>query len=40
LVIPKEELAIIVDYIYDHDLSSEEWKDGWKQFKKQQNPPL
>jgi hypothetical protein len=40
LVIPKEELAIIVDYIYDHDLSSEEWKDGWRQFKKQQNPPL
>jgi hypothetical protein len=34
LVIPKEELAIIVDYIYDHDLSSEEWISEWREFKK------
>jgi hypothetical protein len=39
LVIPKEELAIIVDYIYDHDLSSEEWNEEWTEYKKQENPP-
>lgn len=35
LTIDQEELERIVNYIYEHDLSSEEWKDNWRQFKKQ-----
>lgn len=33
IVIPKEDLELIVNYIYDNDLSSEAWKKEWNTFK-------
>ncbi|ERM83328.1 hypothetical protein P872_15915 [Rhodonellum psychrophilum GCM71 = DSM 17998] len=36
LVIPQEDLELIVNYIYDNDLSSEAWKIDWDTFKKNQ----
>jgi hypothetical protein len=35
LSIDQRDLAIIVNYIYDHDLSSQEWISEWREFKKQ-----
>lgn len=35
LSIDQKDLAIIVNYIYDHDLSSHEWISKWREFKKQ-----
>jgi hypothetical protein len=40
LPIDQKDLASIVNYIYDHDLASEEWINEWEEFKKQENPPL
>jgi hypothetical protein len=40
LPIDQKDLASIVNYIYDHNLASEEWINEWKEFKKQENPPL
>jgi mono/diheme cytochrome c family protein len=34
LSIDQRDLAIIVNYIYDHDLSSQEWISEWREFKK------
>ncbi|MCR9013847.1 hypothetical protein [Aquiflexum gelatinilyticum] len=34
LSIDQKDLAIIVNYIYDHDLSSQEWISEWREFKK------
>lgn len=39
LSIDQKDLALIVNYIYDHDLSSEEWNKEWTEYKKQENPP-
>jgi hypothetical protein len=33
LVIPQEDLELIVNYIYENDLSSEAWKKEWSAFK-------
>lgn len=40
LSIDEKDLSIIVSYIYDHDLASEEWITEWMQFKDQENQPL
>jgi len=39
LSIDQKDLSLIVNYIFDHDLTSEEWINEWKEFKKQENPP-
>ena len=36
LVIPQEDLELIVNYIYENDLSSEAWKKEWNAFKETQ----
>lgn len=36
LVIPQEDLELIVNYIYENDLSSEAWKKEWDVFKENQ----
>ena len=32
LMIPQEDLELIINYIYDTDLSSDEWKKEWRSF--------
>ncbi|MCH6200698.1 hypothetical protein MMU07_14025 [Aquiflexum sp. LQ15W] len=40
LPIDQKDLISIVNYIYDHDLASEQWINEWKDLKKQENPLL
>jgi cytochrome c553 len=37
-VFKKEDLEIIAGYIYDHDLSSDEWYAAWEKFKTEAKP--